>query len=187
MQQNGLLAILPVGHVLHTMMLEHQVILGYLDELNKLQTQLIKRNIGDQSTILAAIATLGENLLSAENHHQREEQVLFPAIEKAGIVGPTQAMVQEHEWLRPAKQAIIDMAESSSTVDASGSLASLEAKIDYLTSLLRSHIAREDQVLYPMAINAIPGADAWDALKQACDVVGYCPFTPSQQGNTELV
>lgn len=179
-RQNGLLSILPVDHVLHTMMTEHQILLGYLDQLDKLQSQLMSGDTGDQSSLLEAIGTLGERLLSAENHHQREEQVLFPAIEKLGIVGPTQAMTQEHEWLRPAKRAIIDLAASKSTANGDNFFENLAAKIGYLTSMLRSHIAREDQILYPAAYHVIPDLKDWDSLKQACDTIGYCPFTPGE-------
>lgn len=179
-QQNGLLSVLPVDHVLHTMMTEHQILLGYLDQLELLKVQLTKGDAGNQNATLEAVGTIGEHLISAESHHQREEQVLFPAIEKLGIVGPIQAMIQEHEWLRPAKQAIIDMAASTSTANGGNLFENLAAKIGYLSSMLRSHIAREDQVLYPMAYHVIPDLKDWDSLKQACDTIGYCPFTPSE-------
>ena len=169
------------------MMSEHQVILGYLDQLDRLQPQLLTEDTGESGSILEAVGTLGEHLLSAENHHQREEQILFPAIEEIGVVGPTQAMTQEHKWLRPAKRAIIDLATDKSTANGGGSFEELATKISYLTSMLRSHIAREDQVLYPMAYHIIPDSKEWDALKLACDTIGYCPFTPSQRGNTAVI
>ncbi len=178
MPQPELLSILPVGHVLQTMMAEHQIILGFLDELDRQQAKIEAQLTSDIGPSLEVVGSNGEYLLSAENHHLREEQVLFPAIEMLGIVGPPRAMAQEHELLRPAKRAIVYLAGPEGQHDSSGFIEDLVAKISYLTSMLRSHIAKEDQVLYPMAYQAIQNSSEWEQMKRACDAIGYCPFTP---------
>ena len=87
-------------------------------------------------------------------------------------------MVKEPEGSRPAKRAIIHLTVPASNADGGSSCEDLAAKIEYFASMLRSHIAREDQVLYPVAYHTVPDSEEWEFLKQACDTVGYCPFLP---------
>ena len=46
---------------------------------------------------------IAKHLLGAKAHRQREEQVLFPELEKRGVFGPPQVMRMEHEDLRNQK------------------------------------------------------------------------------------
>ena len=87
-------------------------------------------------------------------------------------------MVKEPEGSRPAKGAIIHLAVPASNADGGSSCEDLAAKIEYFASMLRSHIAREDQVPYPLAYHTVPDSEEREFLKQACDTVGYCPFFP---------
>lgn len=75
----------------------------------------------------------------AEPHHHKEEQVLFPALEQKGIPnegGPIGMMLMEHEMKRGYVKEL-----------ASGKI---EAAMK-IVSLLRDHIAKENDILYPMA------------------------------------
>lgn len=179
MSHTALQSSLPQDHVLAVMMAEHDVILGFLDKMSQHRLALLSPSNDDTLDTLGAIAKLGEVLVSAENHHQREEQVLFPALEALGVSGPLQAMLQEHEWLRTAKNTVIALASATETMSIDAIIADLAPKVEYLTSLLISHISKENQVLYPLAYQLITDPAEWDALKQACDRIGYCPFTPA--------
>ncbi|MEM3522863.1 MAG: DUF438 domain-containing protein, partial [Candidatus Bathyarchaeia archaeon] len=50
---------------------------------------------------------------------------------------------------------------------------------EYLIKELSNHIYKEDNILYPMALQVIP-SERWDWIKKECDKIGYCCFTPSQ-------
>jgi len=43
---------------------------------------------------------------------------------------------------------------------------------------LRDHIYKENYILYPTAIDAIKENEIWKSMKEKCDLIGYCPFTP---------
>ncbi|MBI2626537.1 MAG: hemerythrin domain-containing protein [Candidatus Nealsonbacteria bacterium] len=75
----------------------------------------------------------------AEPHHHKEEEVLFPALEKKGIPkdgGPIGVMLMEHEMKRGYVKEL-----------AAGKI---EAAMK-IVSLMRDHIAKENDILYPMA------------------------------------
>jgi hypothetical protein len=40
--------------------------------------------------------------------------------------------------------------------------------------MLREHIAKEDGVLYPLALRVIREPSTWAELRARCDAIGYC-------------
>ena len=86
-------------------------------------------------------------------HHAKEERHLFPALNARGFPaesGPVAVMLHEHEQGRAAIRAISEALPAASGGDrrAAGDLA--EALLGYV-ELLRNHIFKEDNVLFPMA------------------------------------
>ncbi|MBI4880786.1 MAG: hemerythrin domain-containing protein [Planctomycetes bacterium] len=84
-------------------------------------------------------------------HHQKEERVLFPAMEAAGVPragGPIGVMFTEHEMGRRHVAALESALRGPMGREAMRALAALLR--DYVT-LLENHIGKEDNVLYPMA------------------------------------
>ncbi len=45
---------------------------------------------------------------------------------------------------------------------------------------LRDHIFKENNILYPMAVQVILEPEKWADMKLKCDEIGYCCFTPSE-------
>ena len=74
-------------HPVHTFMTEHVHIVASLKDLAALMARLQSKNsyeaMGDDMDKLKDIA---HHLVEAENHHKREEEVLFPEVEKHDIV-----------------------------------------------------------------------------------------------------
>ena len=130
--------------------------------------------------LLLQINQLSINLISAEPHHQREEQVLFTAMEKIGISGPPQVMRMEHEVMRGMKYDLKNETENSDR-DLPAKVAKVSQLISALCSNLRQHIDKEDNILYPMALQSITDAAKWEEMKVRCDEIGYCCFCPSEK------
>ena len=51
--------------------------------------------------------------------------------------------------------------------------------ISELCSMLRQHIDKENNILYPMALQSITEVTQWEEMKVRCDEIGYCCFCPS--------
>ena len=45
---------------------------------------------------------------------------------------------------------------------------------------LRDHIFKENNILYPTALEVIKENSVWKKMKDDCDKIGYCCFTPEQ-------
>ncbi len=107
-------------------------------------------------------------------HHKKEEGVLFPAMQAAGVPGeggPIRVMLSEHEQGRRLAAAMRAAADRLASGDASASESVAENALQYV-ALLRGHIAKEDTVLFPMADRVISGA-ARDEVSAAFDHVEH--------------
>ena len=100
-------------------------------------------------------------------HHHKEEGVLFEAIVASGLPaseGPIPVMLVEHEQGRAFTRAMRDAARRLEAGDA-GAARQVVANAKGYVALLRDHIAKEDEVLFPMA-DQLLSADRHDAVLQ---------------------
>ncbi|MEE8349258.1 MAG: hemerythrin domain-containing protein [Acidobacteriota bacterium] len=91
-------------------------------------------------------------------HHSKEEERLFPLLEARGIPregGPIGCMCHEHEI---GRDHVKKMRESIAGEDRVGLR---QASLQYV-ALLRDHIHKEDQILFPMGLTALSEQDLKD-------------------------
>ena len=94
-------------------------------------------------------------------HHGKEEDNLFPAMEKRGIPGqdgPIGMMLVEHDR---GRLYVRQMEEASNRL-ASGDIAALSAAVENAvgySQLLRQHIYKEDNILYKIADQVLTASD----------------------------
>ena len=107
-------------------------------------------------------------------HYRREEGVLFPAMERAGAArgaGPLGAAIREHEVSRITTRAMRAQADRwKGGDDAAREDVANEAR--RYVSLLKQHIAREDQLIFPMAEDMIPEEDHFQLLDDLVQLEG---------------
>jgi len=118
-------------------------------------------------------------LIEAENHHRREEEVLFPKLIEHGIVEPPEIMKMDHAELRKRKHALQETANAQKNYTFDEFKNKVLESGNFLTQELESHIFKEDNILYQMALQVL-NKKAWDDVKRQCDLIGYCCFTPKE-------
>jgi len=133
---------------------EHDAILSALGILDAMVAKLGGKRPPSREDLRGFIGFLKE--FADKCHHGKEEGILFPALAKAGIPeqgGPIRQMLAEHvegrAFIRSMESAI------GTTVDGR---AFTEAAQGY-AALLRSHIAKENEVLFPAAERVLPAPD----------------------------
>lgn len=167
------------GHVVYTFIAEHDKILEFLTQLEEINTKIQKTGGYDNSLEeIDKLKTVIDNILDAENHHQREEKVLFTEMEDRKITGPTRIMRMEHEDLKVKKEFLKQLAEDASQLEFDGFKEKVDETAKYIIFNLRDHIFKENYILYPTAIESIQGKEIWQDMKRRCDEIGYCGFTP---------
>lgn len=93
-------------------------------------------------------------------HHHKEEGVLFEAMKAAGMPtnqGPIAVMLSEHEQGRAYTRGLHEAAENLQAGDK-GAVPIVIRNARGYAALLRQHIMKEDNVLFPMADSVIPAS-----------------------------
>jgi hemerythrin-like domain-containing protein len=125
---------------------EHDVILIGLRILDGMCQRIQSGEPIERGDMKAFLGFLGE--FADKCHHGKEEDHLFPAMVNAGVKrdgGPIGAMLQEHaqgrEWISKMTQSLDPALDPAEFVSAARGYA----------DLLRAHIQKENDVLFPTA------------------------------------
>ncbi len=166
------------GHPIHTLTEEHKMILGFVDKLKGVTAALRNAKGFDDVTVeIGMLRHIAEHLVEADKHYQREEEVLFPVLEKLGVTEPPEIMREEHEELKPKKAELYRIAQQKERLSYKDFVKKVNAIAGDIIEQLPNHIYKEDNILYPMTLQLIP-AKEWAGIKKRCDKIGYCCFTP---------
>lgn len=125
---------------------EHEAILFALKILASINRKLEAASPVDATDLSAFVGFLKE--FADKCHHGKEEGLLFPALATAGVqqvAGPVDMLRKEHEegrrWI----------AEMSAALEPVLNAAAFTRAARGYTELLRTHIGKENEVLFPMA------------------------------------
>lgn len=177
----ALKANVPVGHPLSTLISEHEEIMKILDRLDEVNDEIQKLNEFEaDNPLFEELKEIGTKLLDTEKHHTREEETLFPEVDKSGVTGPTRIMRMEHDDLWPHKEEIMKLAENSAEMKFDRFKKELKMHSEYVIVTLRDHIFKENNILYPTAKDMI-AEEKWEEIKAKSDQIGYCSFTPEKE------
>jgi hemerythrin-like domain-containing protein len=132
---------------------EHRMIERVLGVVEKLTREPVVSHLESWKKALDFIRHFADQC-----HHLKEEKILFPLMEEHGIPnegGPIGMMLIEHE---EGRSYVRSMFAAVARVEANdeGAQQSLVASATAYVRLLREHIAKEDQVLFPMADGVVP-------------------------------
>ena len=141
---------------------EHQIILLVLGAVEHEMRQI-------QAGEPVPVGRVGQMIDFAQNfadrcHHAKEEDLLFVRMQERGMPvhgGPISVMLQEHDEGRRLVRAAAEALARASAGDTSARTA-LATNLLAFVRLLRAHIDKEDNVLYPMADQILTAADQVD-------------------------
>ncbi len=174
-------------HPVHTLMEEHKVIVQSLNELGSLVQELKgKGDFAEMGAALERLKDISHHLVEAENHHLREEEVLFPLLEKHDVVEPPAIMKMDHVEFRKRKRELYQLTHNHEDYGFQEFRQRVVELGEYLNRELGSHIFKEDNILYQIALQVL-SSEEWEAVKIGCDKIGYCCFTPQDQPRNDQV
>lgn len=174
--------IAPKGHPIWILMEEHGYILGNSQKLSQVARSLSSGNISLQQT-KTDIITLTDGYKTSMSHYLREENVLFPYLEKHGISGPTKVMWMEHDQIRAAEKKLFELVENIDSLEENELAKQLSTVADSLSGLISMHFNKENSILFNAAMQYL-NQDEFTDIRIQFDGIGYCPFTP-EVGKTE--
>ncbi len=173
----GQSSLAPAGHPIHILMEEHRRLLASAEELFVLTDQLKhEQTPTDTKENLARVRHLVHHFEDSTRHYLREENVLFPVLEKHGIKEPPAIMWIEHDQIRAIEKILYDLMSDDDT-SLLQNMHDILAQASALKELLSGHFYKENNVLFPASMRVIPEAE-WAMIRREFDEIGYCCFTP---------
>lgn len=166
----------PKGHPIHILMEEHQIILQFASELKDFVEKLRGASDIDPES-LEQLKHITEHFKESESHYVREENVLFPYLEKHGVKQPPAIMWMEHNQIREVKKSLYKLVDEHESLDFKNFTQQLEEVAFSLAELLMNHFPKENSILFPTSLKIFT-EEEWKEIRQQFDELGYCRFTP---------
>ncbi|MEM2109959.1 MAG: DUF438 domain-containing protein, partial [Candidatus Odinarchaeota archaeon] len=176
-------AIAPEGHPIRILMEEHKIMLQFPEKLRKTIENSLNNKIKKEQT-LNEIENIVKHFKESEKHYQREENTLFPYLEKKGVTQPPAIMWMEHDKIRELKKSIYKIVEEYSNKDSKQFLNQLADANIKLNDMLLSHFTKENKILFPTALKVIE-ENEWNEIEEQFQEIGYCCFTPQRTKKVE--
>ena len=162
------------------LMEEHKIMLKLADRLVTAANKVLK--VTDMHYVTAEIHEvehLAEDFTDSEKHYLREENVLFPFIEKHGITEPPAVMWMDHNEIRELKKKLPTLIKDLNEAGFQSFKAQLWETAKALGNLLQNHFYKENNILFPAALSVITQTE-WVEIRKEFDEIGYCCFTPPE-------
>ncbi len=166
---------LPDNHILRVVMAEHELLrcfLADLEDVNELIQQA--ETLSPSSIELLRLGRIAEHLNTMDQHLERENDVLFPALRQHGWDSLFTRIQSDHVYLKMAVNDLIKVVTAFERVPLESFKARLASTVKYLCPMMREHLFHEDRVLFPLAVAMVDDEKVWQRLKTICNEIGYC-------------
>lgn len=166
---------LPFWHPVYILTEEHKKILDLAEKLRTLLVEIREKGLIEDT--LKKLNHILTHFKDAEKHYQREENVLFPYLEKHGITQPPRIMWAEHDQIRGLKRRIYAIVEKEKEIPLEDFIREMDETSIALLELLSNHFYKENNILFPTGLRVITDEE-WIDIRREFDEMGYCCFTP---------
>lgn len=173
----------PLGHPIHILMEEHKIILKFADDLKSVALNIENKDFSFIKGQKEKLKQIEENFKSSTSHYVREENVLFPYLEKHGITQPPAMMWMEHDKIREIEKNIYELIDTHEEMNSGRFVKDLKELAIVLAETLSNHFYKENNILFPTGLKVIADNE-WKDIRKEFDDLGYCPFTPDAAKKT---
>ncbi|TVQ23758.1 MAG: DUF438 domain-containing protein [Spirochaetaceae bacterium] len=155
---------LPPGHPLVILYSEHDTLLSQIRAARKLLLPEGGEPTPSPAEMIAMVTQTLKVMEAAPRYFEKEENALFPVIERYGITRPPAIMWSEHDALREIFKEFAGLGPADR--ERGGRLL-LSAE-----EILSSHVHKEETILFRTALSHIQ-PDEWRAIRRDFDEIGY--------------
>lgn len=164
------------GHFLYYLMLENREVQKIMEELRSAFKIFFKIENPDFQAIVLNLRLLVERLKAYELHYIKKENILFPYMEKAfPQYRCLQLMWSFHDDFRRSMKVL----DTILTTDLPDKVL-LNKEMGKLFFVVLPIIFREEQIVFPVALRAIP-EEAWTEMLEQSYETGWCFIDPPKR------
>ena len=122
-------------------------------------------------------------LMDVDKHYQRKEYLVFPYLEKNDITGPPKVMWGKHDEIREQLKGCIELLKTPE-LRKQDLLDALDLLLYPALKALVDMIKKEEEILFPMAMDVLTTEDWWDVHKQTLEF-GFALYDPQEEWKPE--
>ncbi|TKJ43662.1 hypothetical protein CEE36_02970 [candidate division TA06 bacterium B3_TA06] len=165
------------GHPVHTFRAENREFEKLARRLSELTRDADEQALAERKDDLEEVL---DNLGKIDIHYTRKENQLFPYLEKHGVQGPPQVMWGVHDQIREHLKAVrVGLTQ--------GNLQAVKERSSKLAGAVLDMIYKEEQILYPMALEKLDETEWWEIRKGEPEI-GYALIDPpGEEWRPEIV
>ena len=126
----------------------------------------------DAKDLVSKLNEIMKNLRASENHDIRQENTLFPVLEKYGVEEPPAIMWDEHSKMKDRRKYIEDLLKDIPNVPYDEFVDKLQGAFTYLVEVFVKHTQKEQEILYNVALDILSEKD-WEDIQRESDRLGY--------------
>jgi DUF438 domain-containing protein len=121
-----------------------------------------------------------QELREYEKHYLREENILFPFLEKHGFTGPSSVMWAIHDDVRAGWKKLDELLTAGPGDDQTAFNAQVEETFEPLSTAISEMFYKEENILFPASLEKL-SEEEWVAVRAQEPEVGYCYVEPGSQ------
>ncbi|MBE0653494.1 MAG: DUF438 domain-containing protein [Bacteroidales bacterium] len=174
---------IPEGHPVDVFYRENEELQKLVDKCFDMLKALPKVPKEVFGNYLLQVQGFFNDLMDVDKHYQRKEYLVFPYLEKSGITGPPKVMWGKHDEIREQLRGCIEVLRTPNLEkeDMEPTIAIL-----FYPALrgIRDMIKKEEEILFPMAMDVLTTEDWWNIHKQTLEI-GFTLYDPQTDWKPE--
>ena len=159
----------PEGHPLDLLLRENELILKWAEQLGVIANALANASNGEAAPLLQQLRALLSNLRAVRTHYRKIQMLLFPYLERRGIVAVPRVLWGREDQAILKLRALLKKVEGELPPEEARALAKEAAG---LASELAELVFRENKILFP-ALWALLTEGEWAAVAEEAKKIGY--------------
>ncbi len=164
---------IPKTHPLWRFIKDHDAMMFWFEQGLQISRELQKREgYDDAKDLVSKLNEIMKNLRASENHDIRQENTLFPVLEKYGVEEPPAIMWDEHSKMKDRRKYIEDLLKDIPNVPYDEFVDKLQGAFTYLVEVFVKHTQKEQEILYNVALDILSEKD-WEDIQRESDRLGY--------------
>lgn len=167
---------LPGSHIIRVILAEHEMFECFLADLKEVNSRIQAADeLSGYHSEYRKLCHIAKHLYAMDIHHQREDDIIFPSLREQSCYSLCRSMQRTHCRIISAINNLIGIVYNFASMNFDDFKLQLNALVTFLVPAVREHIFQEDNILYPIALEALDNK-AWMSIKEVCDETEYCAF-----------
>src|SRR5450830_1191603 len=166
--------VVPDGHPLKRFIDEQDAIIAWLEQgFTLARTLSALDGYTAAEAPLAELRTLMQHLHAAQSHDARQENTLFPLLERYGVEEPPAIMWAEHNRMKATRDIIDKTMQGAPDAMPYAQFAQvLAGAFQHWLETFIQHAKKEQEILYNVALDLLSEKD-WQDLQQESQKLGF--------------